>query len=153
MPDEMLSADMYKTAQEPRPMIEEETPPDLLAGPALRMVAMPKDANPSGDIFGGWVMSIMDLAGGRMAIHEARGRCTTIAVDAMRFMSPVKVGDEISCYAKVVKVGNTSIRIRVTAWAARGMVDKVHKVTEAEITYVALDEHGRPRPVYAWKEQ
>lgn len=126
---------------------QEECPPDLIGGPALRIIAMPKDANPSGDIFGGWIMSMIDLAGGRVAFDEARGRIATVAVEGMSFVSPVRIGDEVSFFADLLGIGRTSIRVRVTAWVRRGPQREAHKVTEATVTYVAMDDDGRPRPV------
>ncbi|ROR32427.1 acyl-CoA thioesterase [Inmirania thermothiophila] len=113
----------------------------------LRTIAMPADTNPNGDIFGGWLMAQMDLAGGSAAVKRARGRVVTVAVDAMSFHLPVYVGDEVSCYAEVVRVGNTSIRIHVETWVCRGVGTRHFKVTEGTFVYVAVDEQGRPRPV------
>jgi len=112
---------------------------------------MPADANPSGDIFGGWVLSQMDIAGGLAAAHRAGGRTTTVAVEAMSFHLPVYVGDEVSCYAEVVRVGRSSMSVAVETWARRratGATDgEVVRVTEGVFIYVALDKTGRPRPV------
>jgi acyl-CoA thioesterase YciA len=113
----------------------------------LRTVAMPADANPSGDIFGGWLLAQMDLAGGNAAIRRARGRVATVAVDAMVFHRPVFVGDEVSIYADVVAVGRTSIRVRVEAWRRRMAEEEMQQVTEADFTFVAIDAERRPRPV------
>lgn len=115
--------------------------------PAVRTVAMPADTNPSGDIFGGWLLSQMDIAAGTAAYVRARGRVATIAVDAMTFHQPVLVGDLVSCYAEVVRVGRTSITLRVEAWARRGRTQAEVKVTEGRFTCVAIDEERRPRPV------
>lgn len=115
----------------------------------IRTVAMPADTNPSGDIFGGWLMSQMDIAGGVTASERAKGRAVTIAVDGMVFHQPVHVGDILCCYAEVVKVGRTSMTIRIEAWARqRAGGDRV-KVTEGTFTYVALDGTGNKRPVPA----
>ena len=114
---------------------------------AIRTIAMPADTNPNGDIFGGWLMSQMDLAGGNVALLTARGRCATVAVDAMIFHRPVKVGDEVSLYAKLLSVGRTSMKIHVDAWRRRADREESEKVTEATFTFVAIDEQGRPRPV------
>src|ERR1700733_497760 len=115
--------------------------------PLIRAIAMPADANPSGDIFGGWLMSQMDLAGANAASRRCRGRCATIAVDGMIFHEPVFIGDEVSLYATIVKVGRTSITIRVEA-GRRSRTDEVRKkVTEATFTFVATDEDRKPRPV------
>ena len=113
----------------------------------LRTVAMPADTNTSGDIFGGWVLSQMDQAGGVIAAERARGRVATVAVNAMQFISPVKVGDVLGVYGEVQKVGRTSMTIRLEAWVRRGMIGDHEKVTEAVFTLVALDAQGRPRPV------
>lgn len=122
-----------------------EGPPE--GQPLLRTVAMPADANPSGDIFGGWLLAQMDLAGGNAAIRRARGRVATVAVDAMVFHRPVFVGDEVSIYAAVVAVGRTSIRVRVEAWRRRMAEEAMQQVTEADFTFVAIDAERRPRPV------
>jgi acyl-CoA thioesterase YciA len=123
-----------------------ETPPKGLE-PALRTIAMPRDANPNGDIFGGWIMAQMDLAGAVPAFQRARGRIATVAVDAMTFHRPVFIGDLVSCYAAITRVGRTSITIDVQTWVERRR-DGVHeKVTEGLFTYVAIDDSGRPRPV------
>jgi len=115
--------------------------------PALRAIAMPADTNPSGDIFGGWLLSQMDLAGGYAAGQRAKGRVATIAIEAMKFHRPVVVGDEVSCYAEVTRVGRSSITILVEAWARSPHGDMRIKVTEGVFTYVAIDEQRRPRPV------
>lgn len=115
--------------------------------PMIRTIAMPADANPSGDIFGGWLMAQMDLAAGNAALRRARGRCVTAAVDGMSFHLPVKVGDEISLYATILSVGRTSMRIRIEAWRRDRYGNAANRVTEAIFTFVAIDEAGRPRPV------
>jgi acyl-CoA thioesterase YciA len=115
--------------------------------PMIRAIAMPGDANPSGDIFGGWLMSQMDLAGANAAGRRARGRCVTVAVDGMVFHEPVFIGDEVSLYGKVTRVGRTSMTIRVEAWRRSRTSDTRSKVTEATFTYVAVDENRKPRPV------
>lgn len=114
-----------------------------------RTLAMPGDTNPAGDIFGGWLMSQMDLAAGNLAGKVSRGRAATISVDAMMFHRPVKVGDEVSLYATLVRVGRTSMTIHVDAWRRERDRDESQKVTEANFTFVAIDVHGRPRPVPA----
>src|ERR1700722_6112903 len=106
--------------------------------PMIRAIAMPADANPSGDIFGGWLMSQMDLAGANAAGRRSRGRCVTVAVDGMVFHEPVFVGDEVSLYGDV---------IRVEGWRRSRTSDTRSKVTEAMFTYVAVDEDRKPRPV------
>ena len=120
-----------------------------LRDPAIRVVAMPADANAYGDIFGGWLMSLMDNAAGLTAARRSKGRAVTVAMDGMQFHQPVKVGDEVSVYADVERVGRTSITIAVEAWRrARHQEDSI-KVTEAKFTFVAIDESGHPRSVDA----
>lgn len=117
----------------------------------LRTSPMPSDTNMNGDIFGGWIMSQMDIAGGMMAIEITNGRAVTIAVDAMKFIKPVKIGDVVCCYGKVTRIGNTSVTIRLEVWVKpsfRGKpVDKdlFFMVTEASFTYVAVDSDGQKR--------
>ncbi|WP_171102937.1 MULTISPECIES: acyl-CoA thioesterase [unclassified Ruegeria] len=108
---------------------------------------MPADTNPAGDIFGGWLMSQMDLAAGNMAARVAQGRAATVSVEAMQFLQPVKVGDEVTLYATLVKVGRTSIRVHVDVWARPRQSDNGQKVTDADFVFVALDEDGTPRPI------
>jgi acyl-CoA thioesterase YciA len=115
--------------------------------PALRTFAMPADANPNGDIFGGWLMAQMDLAGAVAAMRRAHGRVATVAVDAMTFHKPVFVGDLVSCYAEVVRVGRSSMTVTVETFVERRASRRTEKVTEATFTFVALDRDGRPRPV------
>ena len=116
--------------------------------PALRVMPMPADANQNGDIFGGWIMSQVDIAGGTVAGRIARGRVATVAVKEFIFKQPVLIGDLLSCYAELVKVGTTSVTVKVEVYAERGREDrKVVKVTEATLTYVAIDAGGRPRPI------
>lgn len=114
---------------------------------AIRTIAMPADTNPGGDIFGGWLMSQMDLAGGTAATARAKGRVATVAVDGMVFHLPVFVGDELSCYAELLKVGRSSLTYRITAYVRRREGHEHVKVTEAIFTYVAIDGERRPRPV------
>lgn len=114
---------------------------------SIRTVAMPADANPSGDIFGGWLLSQMDVAGGIIAHRVAQGRTATVAVDAMKFHRPVFIGDVLCCYAAVARVGTTSIAVKVEAWAERRESTVKMKVTEGIFTYVAIDGERRPRPV------
>jgi acyl-CoA thioesterase YciA len=114
---------------------------------SMRTVAMPADTNPSGDIFGGWVLSQMDIAGGVEAHQRARGRVATVAVDSMVFHQPVKVGDVVCCYAEIRKVGRTSMTIHIQTWIIREAGGVRVKVTEGDFTYVALGPDGRPRPV------
>jgi acyl-CoA thioesterase YciA len=113
----------------------------------IRTLAMPADANPSGDIFGGWVLSQMDIAASTCAVERAQCRTVTVALDAMSFISPVKIGDVLCVYTKLKKVGNTSMDIYVEAWAKRGRLGEMHKVTEAMFKFVAVDEEGLPTPV------
>lgn len=115
--------------------------------PALRTIAMPADANPAGDIFGGWLLAQMDLAGGVIAHRRAQGRCATVAVTGMTFHLPVFVGDEVSCYAEIVKIGRTSITVKLESWARRNLSGERVKVTEGTFTYVAIGPDRRPRPV------
>ena len=118
----------------------------------LRTSPMPSDTNANGDIFGGWIMSQMDIAGGMMAIEIMAGRAVTIAVDAMKFIKPVKIGDVVCCYGKVTGIGNTSITIRLEVWVKPGFQETginrendFFMVTEASYTYVAVDHEGRKR--------
>ena len=113
-----------------------------------RTVAMPSDTNTHGDIFGGWLMSQMDLAGGIAAGQRAKGRIVTVAVEQMVFHLPVKVGNVVSCYSEIIKIGRTSIKIKIEVWAQRhDDLDEPAKVTEGIFTYVALDKDRRPRAV------
>ena len=114
---------------------------------AIRTLAMPADANPSGDIFGGWVLSQMDIAASTRAVEHAQCRTVTVALDAMSFISPVKIGDVLSVYAELKKVGRTSMDIYVEAWAKRDRLGKMDKVTEAMFKFVAVDDEGKPTPV------
>jgi acyl-CoA thioesterase YciA len=126
----------------------EPTPPPSRA-PTVRVIAMPADANPYGDIFGGWLMSQMDLAAGSIASRHSRGRAVTIAVEGMQFHLPVSVGDEVSVYADLIKVGRTSMTIGVEAWRRHRHEDAMNKVTEARFTFVAIDAERQARPVPA----
>jgi acyl-CoA thioesterase YciA len=114
---------------------------------ALRTLAMPADTNPVGDIFGGWIMSLMDLAAGMTAASEAKGRVATAAVSNLSFLRPVKVGDVVCCYAEVRRIGRSSITLGVEAWVLRGGREERFKVTAAEFVLVAVDAAGRPRAV------
>lgn len=113
----------------------------------VRTLAMPADTNPAGDIFGGWVMSQMDIAGGIAAYERARGRVVTVAVEAMSFIVPVQVGDVLCVYTSIERVGTTSITVEVEAWVRRRRIPDRFKVTEGRFVYVALDENGVKRPV------
>src|SRR5215470_4854878 len=115
--------------------------------PALRAIAMPADANPHGDIFGGWLLSQMDLAGGAVARRRAKGRTATVAITGMTFHRPVFIGDEVTCYAEIVRVGTTSITVKVESWVRRGTGDEKIAVTDGIFTYVAIGADRRPCPV------
>ena len=115
--------------------------------PALRTVAMPADANANGDIFGGWLMSQMDLAGGVHAHQEAKGRTATVAVDGMSFHLPVQIGDLVTCYCETIRIGQTSITVKVDTWVKRRSDGQEEKVTEGLFTFVAIDDDGKPRSV------
>jgi acyl-CoA thioesterase YciA len=121
------------------------------AGPqgelVIRTIAMPADTNANGDIFGGWLMSQMDLGAAIVAKNLSRSRVTTVAVDGMVFLNPVYVGDIVNCHAKLLKVGRTSLKIDVEAWVQRGKDGTLLRVTEGVFTYVAIDDAGRPHPV------
>ncbi len=121
--------------------------PSMERQPAVRMLAMPADTNPSGDIFGGWLMSQMHIAGGIAAAVRAKGRAVTVAVEGMEFHQPVYVGDLVSCYADVVATGTTSITVKVETLARRRAGGDTVKVTEGTFVFVAIDADGRPRPV------
>ena len=122
----------------------DQPPTDLV--PAIRTIAMPADANSNGDIFGGWMMSQMDMAGGVAAVRRAKGRVVTVAVEAMTFHRPVLVGDLVSCYAEVTRVGRTSLSVRIDAWVERRS-GSAEQVTSGTFTYVAVDEGRKPRVV------
>jgi len=117
--------------------------------PTLRIIPMPADTNAHGTIFGGWVMAQVDLAGSVPAVERARGPVVTVAVNSFRFREPVFVGDLVSFYARVVKVGHTSVTVDVEVYAQRGRDGRGEavKVTEAQLTYVAIDKDRKPRPV------
>lgn len=131
------------TDRKPRPT----TPPG--EPPLLRTIAMPADANPNGDIFGGWLMGLMDLGAGNAAGRRARGRVATVAVEGMVFHSPVLVGDEVSIFGRIVAVGRTSMKIEIEAWRRERADDAMNLVTEALFTFVAIDAARRPRAVPA----
>jgi acyl-CoA thioesterase YciA len=117
------------------------------SGPHLRIVAMTRDTNPSGHIFGGWTLSQMDLAGGIFASGLANGRVATVAIDAMKFLHPVNVGDEVSCWCSVAEEGETSVKVKIETWTRQRGSERATKVTEGLFTFVALDEQGHPRDV------
>ena len=128
-------------------MSEGAKPPARM--PMIRTIAMPADANANGDIFGGWLMSQMDLAAGNLAVRVAHGRCVTVAVDAMSFLRPVKIGDEVTVYCELIGTGRTSLNIAVEAWRRERSEEEDHQVTKAVFKFVAIDAEGRPRPVKA----
>ncbi len=113
----------------------------------VRTIAMPADTNANGDIFGGWVMSAMDQAGGIAGVERARGRVVTVKVDTMHFIAPMKVGDVLEVYTEVESVGRSSMKIHIEAWARRFRTTHHDKVTDAIFTFVAVGDDGRPRPV------
>lgn len=113
----------------------------------LQTMTMPADTNPFGDIFGGWVMAQMDIAGAIHANEVAHGRVTTVAVGSMVFMRPVPVGAVISCYTSTLRIGNTSIRVKVEVWIKDFLTQQISQVTQGEYVYVAIDEAGQKRPI------
>lgn len=113
----------------------------------IRTIAMPSDTNPNGDIFGGWVVSQMDLAGSSYALKYTKGRAVTVAIDGMSFISPIAVGDLLSCYASLHKIGNTSIQIKIEAWVIFPDNLENRQVTEGIFTFVAVDKGGKPRAI------
>ena len=113
----------------------------------VRLIAMPADTNANGDIFGGWVLSQMDQAGGIAGVERAQGRVVTIAVEAMTFIRPVRVGDVLCVYTDIERVGRTSMRVHIEAWAQRFRTHLSEEVTDAVFTFVAVDDAGRPRPI------
>ena len=125
-------------------MTDTQTPRGELA---IRIVAMPADTNANGDIFGGWVLSRMDQAGGVAAVERAQGRVVTVALDAMTFIRPVRVGDVLCVYTEILSVGRTSMKLNVEAWAQRFRTHTMEKVTTAIFTFVAIDDAGKTRPV------
>lgn len=121
--------------------------PSPPGGAHLRTVAMPRDANASGDIFGGWTLSQMDLAGGVFAVGFAHKRVVTVHIAEVTFLQPVSVGDDVSVFCSLEEEGHTSIKVRIETWARARHTADPHKVTEGVFTYVAVDEHGKPQPV------
>lgn len=117
--------------------------------PAIRVTAMPADANAYGDIFGGWLMSLMDSGAGLIAARRSKGRAVTVAMDGVVFHEPVSVGDEISVYGEITRIGRTSMTIAIETWRRHRHEETAVKVTEATFTFVAVDQHDRPRPVDA----
>jgi acyl-CoA thioesterase YciA len=124
-----------------------DTPPVPHGELALQTVAMPKDTNATGDIFGGWLLSQMDLAGLITAMEVAKGRAATVAIDGMAFLTPVHVGAVVSCYCDVLEIGRSSIRIIVEVWINSQHDGEPIKVTEGEFVFVAIDENGRTRAI------
>lgn len=114
---------------------------------STRTLAMPGDTNPAGDIFGGWVLSQMDIAGGIYSLKRCKGRTVTVAVDSMTFLRPVLVGDVLCCYCDVIREGTTSLKIKIEAWAIRQYETERVKVTEGTYTFVAVDRDGKPRSI------
>lgn len=128
----------------------DETQPSLAPSNdsiAMRAIAMPSDTNPAGDIFGGWLVSQMDLAAGSLATGLAEGRCVTVSIDKLTFHKPVFVGDQVTCYAKLVKKGRTSLTIQVEVWVRRALTTNKVKVTEGTFVFVAIDRSYQPRPL------
>ena len=133
------------TSSSGQPDVIEAAPPN--SDPALRAVAMPADTNPHGDIFGGWLLCQMDLAGTIVATRRANGRVVTVAITAMTFHRPVMVGDEVTCFSNIEKIGNTSITVKIESWVRRGLGNTQIKVTEGIFTYVRVGADGRPQPI------
>ena len=122
------------------------------SSPILRTLAMPADTNPNGDVFGGWIMSQMDIAGGILAKETGRSRVVTVAVDSFKFLRPVRVGDVVCCYGRVLRIGNTSITIQLEVWVKQVLPESEKvwprfKVTEAIFTYVSIDGEGKKRTI------
>jgi acyl-CoA thioesterase YciA len=115
--------------------------------PAIRTIAMPADTNPHGDIFGGWLLCQMDLAGSTVATRCAGGRVVTVAITAMAFHRPVMIGDEVTCFGNIDKIGNTSITVKIESWVRRGTGITPIKVTEGVFTYVRVGADGHPQPI------
>lgn len=113
--------------------------------PMIRTIAMPADSNANGDIFGGWLMSQMDLAAGNLAARVSHGRCVTVSADAMSFLRPVKIGDEVSVYCTLLSTGRSSMKINVEAWRRARITEEEYRVTRAVFTFVAIDDGGSPR--------
>ena len=122
-----------------------DTAPNVADGPHLRTIAMPRDTNAAGAIFGGWTVSQMDLAGGTFAAQRAKGRVATASIDAMRFLRPIAVGDEVSCYCTLEENRETSFAVKIEVWVRDRTGGEPEKVTEGIFTYVALDDDGKPR--------
>lgn len=128
-------------------MPQDPTPETHRGELTVRVIAMPSDTNANGDIFGGWVLSQMDAAGGIRGVERAQGRVVTIKVDTLTFIRPVKVGDVLCVYTDVESIGRTSMKIHIEAWARRFLTAEREKVTDATFTFVAVDDDGRPRVI------
>lgn len=127
-----------------------QAPPEIEGRvPTLRVIAMPADSNPAGDIFGGWLLSQMDLAGAAHALKYCKNRVVTVGIEAMSFHRPVLIGDEVSFYTEITKVGRTSITIRIESWAFHRASGRYEKVTEGLYTYVTIDDERNPVPISA----
>ncbi len=139
----------YAAFFQPQHIVDDmtETRSKPLESPAIRVLAMPADTNANGDIFGGWLLSQMDIAGATVAIPRTHGRVATVAIESMTFKKPVFVGDVVSFYGTVEKVGRTSIRVLVEAWARRNRFEDEELVTEGIFTYVAIGVDRKPRPI------
>lgn len=122
-----------------------DTIPSAPEAPHLRTIAMPRDTNAAGAIFGGWTVSQMDLAGGTFAAQRTKGLVATVSIDAMRFLRPISVGDEVSCYCAIHEDGESSLGVRIEVWVRDRTGSNPEKVTEGVFTYVALDDDGKPR--------
>ena len=132
----------------PSPMLSPQRLPDDSGELVLRVMPLPADVNPNGDIFGGWIMAQVDMAGAVLPSRIAKGRIATVAVNEFVFKQPVSIGDLLSFYARVTRIGRTSISVHVQVYAERNPANlQVVKVTEADLTYVAIDSQGQPRPV------
>ena len=139
---------MDTTSPPPYPMMAPATLPNGAGELVLRMMPLPADVNANGDIFGGWIMAQVDIAGAVLPARIAKGRIVTVAVNQFIFKQPVSIGDLLSFYAKVERIGKTSVTVNVEVFAERNPANlHVVKVTEANLTYVAIDANGRPRPI------
>ena len=139
---------MHPPHTTPNPLLSPQTLPDDGGDLVLRVMPLPADVNPNGDIFGGWIMAQVDMAGAVLPSRIAKGRIATVAVNQFVFKQPVSIGDLLSFYARVTRIGRTSISVHVQVYAERNPADlHVVKVTEADLTYVAIDAQGQPRPV------
>ena len=115
----------------------------------IQIVAMPKDTNANGDIFGGWLVAHMDMGAGIEARRRANSRVVTVAIDKLVFLKPVSIGDTVACYAQLIKIGRTSMQMKIEAWAHPLSQLALRKVAEGIFTFVAIDEHGKPKPIVA----